>query len=102
MKVAPLLYLFYWCTVDISKYALDGRSREFVGIIEDVQERLKTIYGMKLVGIPDTVDFILVNRYKISNEILYKTEEDKIRLGLLVSILSMIFMVGHPVDTGIV
>jgi len=83
---------------DISRYAGSGRSRGFEAIFEDVQERLEQVYGMEVVALPDCTDYILINKHKTATEFVIRTDEENIEQGLLISILSMIFMVGNPVD----
>ena len=84
---------------DINKHVLKEHSKSFIAVKEAAAARLEKVFGVKLVELEDKQkgSFILVNKLETDSEAphLEWNQEDDCKMGLLMVVLSLIFMSGN-------
>ncbi|XP_052799990.1 non-structural maintenance of chromosomes element 3 homolog [Mya arenaria] len=87
---------------DINKQVLKESSKAFPIVIKEVAKRLKLLFGIDLVELEEKQkgSYILINRLDIDAETNHLTwsEEDDSKHGLLMIVLSIIFMSGNVIS----
>lgn len=74
-------------------------------MIEEAKQIFSDIYGFLLLEVPDMHSnqaYILVSKHSIENgvELFGLSDEEKQQRGILITVLAVIFMTGHPVTDG--
>ncbi|XP_052226925.1 non-structural maintenance of chromosomes element 3 homolog isoform X2 [Dreissena polymorpha] len=86
---------------DINKHVLKESSKAFPHVIREAAKRLEHLFGISLVELEDKHkgSFILVNNLELDKDSYHLTwsEEEECKQGLLIVVLSIIFMSGNVV-----
>jgi len=87
---------------DISANSLNKKHNAFKEVIDEAKQIFSDIYGFLLLEVPDmhsSQTYILVSKHSIENgvELFGLSDEEKQQRGILITVLAVIFMTGHPV-----
>lgn len=88
--------------LDINKMILKENSKAFPELMKRASEQLFNIFGIQVVELQDRLkgSYILINALEKSSEVLKWPDCDNAKMGLVMTILSIIYMSGNVMQEG--